>query len=364
VPTHKKNHPDFNHLPRRKVQDMKRNLLLVASAVAMLATSAQAADNSHVPTSRRIPPIPASGRFQVPPPAVTPASAKPAAAQPAAANIIKVAESKPYVSKGDTVQSFVDYINLKPGQEKLPLTLTFNNLNFQSASCTIAGYPVLNRQKLTNSPLVINMTGNLGSGSSQILINAIGPKDSTLSWVITTPKPTVKAAKPLEVGPGDTVTISGTNFCPTAQYDVVNFAKKKAEVTGATADALQVTVPDGLEGGKQKVDVIIIGQKAGSVEITIKAQPELSSVSLSSAPPGQEITLSGKNFSKTLSENKVTIGGANAEVISGDTTSLTVTIPTALDLDSNPAYGVPIFVQVGKLKSKEDVTIDISQRVY
>lgn len=361
--TRLKDNPDFN-LPRRKVQDMKRNLLLAASAVAVLATSAKAADHPIVPTSSRIPPIPASGRFQVPPPAVAPAAARPAAAQPAASNIIKVAESKPYVSKGDTIQKFVDYINLKPGQEKLPLTLTFNNLNFQSASCTVAGYPVLNRQKLTNGPLVINMTGNLGSGSSQILINAIGPKDSTLSWVITTPKPTVKAVKPAEVGPGDTVTISGTNFCPTAQYNVVSFPKKKAEVTGATAEALQVTVPDGLEGGKQKIDVVVIGQKAGSVEVTIKAQPELSSVSLSSAPPGQEITLTGKNFSKTLSENKVTIGGASADVISGDTTSLTVTIPTALDLDSNPAYGVPIFVQVGKLKSKEDVTIDISQRVY
>src|SRR5207247_10198299 len=109
--------------------------------------------------------------------------------------------------------------------------------------------------------VAVDLPGNLGSGSSQILIDTIGPKGSTVSWILTAPKPTLKSAKPTEAGPGDSITLTGTNFCTIPQWDVVTFGSKKAEVASATAISLEVKVPDGVESGKQKVYVTVIGQK-------------------------------------------------------------------------------------------------------
>lgn len=314
--------------------------------------------------SASIPPIPASSRMEIPPSPVIPPPAAPAPAANADPNIYTVAESKEYTAKKDGLQHFVDYVNLKEGQEKLPLTLTFTTNGFQSISCSIAGYPVLDRKTFKSNALVVDMTGNFGSGSSQVLIDAIGSSGGTLNWRLTAPKPTLKSAKPTEVGPGDSVTLTGTNFVPDAKLDVVNFGDKKASVEKATATTLEIKVPDGLESGKQKVSVNVVGQKTKELQLEVSAVPELSGVSLSSAPPGTEITLTGKNFSKETGKNRVTIGGAQAEVVSGSTNSLTVIIPAALDLNMNPAYSVPIVVEVGKQKSKGNVTIDISQRLY
>jgi hypothetical protein len=348
---------------------MKRKLFVFASATLLLVAPALAANKSTVKkspsatASSKIPPIPASSQLQVPPAPVTPQAAPSA---PSAGKVDKtiytVAESRVYQSKTDRVQHFVDYINLKPGQEKLPLKLTFFNKGFNTLSCNIAGYPVLDRKKVTNvEALPVDMTGNIGAGSSQVLLDLTGAPDASFSWRLTAPLPTLKSAKPNEAGPGDSVTLTGTNFCPDAQWNTVSIGGKKATVKSASATSLEITVPDDIEVGKQKSDVTVIGQKTSSIELTIKATPEVTGISLNSAPPGQEIVVTGKHFSKNAGENKVTIGGVAASVVSGDSNSLTVIIP---DGTNNPAYGLPVKVEVGKQQSKENVTIDIQTRVF
>jgi len=344
---------------------MKLKLFVFASAAMLLAAPAMAANKTGVASTPPIPPVPASS-LQVPPEPTTPA-AKPAAAPAAAGDkkIYTVAESRPYQSKGNNIQHFVDYINLKAGQDRLPLKLTFTNTGFNSLSSSIAGYPVLDRKKVSGlATFDVDMTGNLGAGSSQVLIDAIGPAGCTLTWKLTAPKPTLKAAKPAEVGPGDTVTLDGSNFCPEARFNQVTVGGKSAPVQTASDKSLTIKIPEGLETGKQKVQVTVIGQKTIAIEISVSAPPELSGVSLNSAPPGQEIVITGKNFAKDMSKNKVTIGGAQAQIVSGDTNSLTIVIPDSLDANMNPAYSVPIEVEVGKMKSKENVTIDIQSRVF
>ncbi len=350
---------------------MKRKLSVFASAAVLTATlivpvnQARAANSAGAQHSK-IPPVPASSQLQVPPQPTGPAKATQAAQQPAVdKSIYTVAESRRYVSKTATGQHFVDYINLKAGQDKMPLKLKFFYKGFNYLSCSIGGYPLFDRKRLQEQdPLVITMTGNIGSGSSQVLLDAYGPPGSTLNWVLIAPKPTLREAKPSEVGPGDTIKLSGTHFCPEARWNEVQFGDKKIAAESATKSQLEIKVPDDVEAGKQKISVTVLGQKTGAVEVEVNAPPELSGVSLHSAPPGQEITLTGKHFAKSLGKNKVSIGGSQAQIVAGGTSSLTVIIPSALDASMNPAYGVPITVEVGKQKSKENVTIDIQSRVF
>src|SRR5437867_1625777 len=82
----------------RKLQDMKRKLFLFASAVVLLATPAVAADTVKI-AARKLPPVPASSRMQIPPAPTTPAT--PAASAPRAPEEknYTIAQSRPYTSK-------------------------------------------------------------------------------------------------------------------------------------------------------------------------------------------------------------------------------------------------------------------------
>ncbi|GEM_PF-717133 len=345
---------------------MKRRFLALAATLTLAAAPADAADKSSN-ARPAIPPAPKTPTLQIPP---APAARKAPAAAPSkaqAAREVTVAESRPYVSKGNTVQHFVDYINLKPGQERLPLTLTINNNGFEWLNLSIAGYPVLTHKDLRNKYTVpVAVTGSVSGGSSQVIIDAVGRAGSTLSWKLTAPTPELMSASPTEVAPGDTLTIKGKNFCPAANYNSVKIGEKTARVKGASATQLQVEVPDDAASGLQQLEVSVIGQKAtGKAEVTVaNSPPELTSMSLESGPPGLAVTIYGKNFSKKLGENKVFFGDLydeiEAPVVSGDQNSLTVIIP---DMTA-PLYNVPVTVKVGKLKSKNSLTFLVQTRVF
>src|SRR5438067_297850 len=116
-----------------------KKLLLLASTLGLLATPAFAAASKAPPKAPLIPP-----------PAAVPAPPAPAqpAAPVAASDTIVVDQSKPMVARGAGQQSFTDTIDLAPGQETLPLKLTFTNGSDTAPSykwlrVSIAGRPFL-----------------------------------------------------------------------------------------------------------------------------------------------------------------------------------------------------------------------------
>lgn len=302
--------------------------------------------------------------MQVPPAPTTPASTGPAAGQAAKVpEFIKIAESLPYVSKGGTVQHYVDYLNLKSGQDKLNLTMTFSNGGFTWITVSVAGTALLTHAKVAGkATLPVSLVGNVSPGSSQVLIEGMGARGATLKWTVTAPMPTLKLAKPAkDLAGGDKLTLTGTNFCTDPKLNLVAIGKSTAEVTKATDTTLEVTVPDDIESGKQKVFVTVVGTKVGPLEVTTSSPPELMSLSLMSGAPGTELTITGKNFAKNPSENQVLFGETPGTVVGGDRGSLSVIIP---EMEQDPQYDVPISVRVGKMKSKNTLDIMIQQRVF
>lgn len=65
----------------------------------------------------------------------------------------------------------------------------------------------------------------------------------------------------------------------------------------------------------------------------IEYPPSVSSIQPASGGYGTELTISGSNFSANISDNIVTIGGINVDVISATSTKLTVSIPSLTEGD-------------------------------
>ncbi len=176
------------------------------------------------------------------------------------------------------------------------------------------------------------------------------------------PKPEIKSTKPQELAVEEKLTLNGQNFSTVIKDITVTVGDKKAEVQSATAQNVTVVVPKEAPVGKQKVIITVRGTKSSPAEVVVlPPPPELTSLSLSSGAPGANLTISGKNFSVNAHENKVTIGGAEAEVESASQGSLSVVIPSSIE---SPQYGVTVSVQVGKQRSKKSLTLDIQSREY
>lgn len=175
------------------------------------------------------------------------------------------------------------------------------------------------------------------------------------------PAAQLKSLNTNEVGLGERLTITGTGFSTTQRDNNVSIGDKNAQILQSSATSITVTVPKDVKAGKQKVMVTVKTAKSNTLEVTIVGPPpELDSLSLSSAAPGASLTLSGKNFSPTAQENKVTIGGAHAQVTSASTSSISVMIPH--DIESPQEASVS--VEVGRQKAKNSLQIMIQSREY
>lgn len=299
------------------------------------------------------------------PPAVTtaPATAKPPTADKDKKDdgILVVQESKPIVQTAKNWQTFTDYINIKQGQDTAPLTMTFRNgsettLPFESMQIQLAGRMLGTEKNFKNRVMTMNMTGALGVGGTQLIIKAYGPQGATMSWQLTSPKISVTSVTPKEVSPLDKITIAGKNF---AKGALVQIGKGWARIIDLKPNSLTVEVPADVEGGKQNVVVTQASVKSTAKEITVKAAPSVTGIDMLSAPPGQPVTLSGKGFSKTASDNVVTFNGTPASITSASSTSISVIIPEI----AYPQWDVQIKVKTNGQESKDSVKMNIQQRV-
>lgn len=88
------------------------------------------------------------------------------------------------------------------------------------------------------------------------------------------------------------------------------------------------------------VNTIILegtGPKGGVISWVVEgpATPEFAAINPTTSQPGGRLTLSGRGFSLDASQNKVTINGSEAEIVSASRNSLTIKLP--IHLSAGPA---------------------------
>jgi hypothetical protein len=118
------------------------------------------------------------------------------------------------------------------------------------------------------------------------------------------------------------------------------------------------------------VDVTVNGVRTSPLKFDVTGPPELGSSSLQGFVPGNQVEISGNNFSKVPSKNVVTIEvfdkKTTASVVSSTKQSLTITVPEFPDLESRIQSGVAtpgqLTVTVNGIPASGSLSILISIR--
>jgi hypothetical protein len=277
--------------------------------------------------------------------------------------VLQESGDKKYTStKNKQWQTFVDYITVKPGQESLPLTLTVTNAGYTGVNMVLGGSKLASDKDFKGTTLRMQMTGALVTGDNKLETQLYGPIGAKLSWKLTTLKPTITSIKPGSAATKDDITLTGRNFAKSAAGNVVYVGNKVAVVkanTSTSGKEIIFNLPADILAGKQNVIVSVGGIQSKPIELIIKAAPEVTGVDLLSAPPGQEMNISGKGFSTTQSENIVTIGGTPAQIVSSSAKSITVTVPEMF----YPQWDLPVVVKTGGIESNSTIKMNIQSRV-
>jgi hypothetical protein len=316
----------------------------------------------HYPPGLRHPPTPTQPGTKPAGKATTPAAAKSTDAN------VELQKSRPLVAISGAWQTWTDVISIDPALDKFPLTFSMENganstPKYKDLRVLINQKPFLTMKDFSGSAtLSRSLTGVVGVGNSVISVQGYGPTGATLIWQVKTKKLAITAVTPNSFGLTDKVTIEGENLPSSATNIKVYIAKKFVQVVNGPKNQLQLKLPADLPGGKQDLIAVVGPLQSEPFKVTIKAAPHVYSVNFVSTAPGQPVTISGKGFSTTASENTVTFGGANATVSSATDTSITCTVPLSLDA-ANPQWYVPIIVTTNGMPSTEKVTINLSQRV-
>lgn len=275
-----------------------------------------------------------------------------------------ICTAAPIISKGARWQHFENWITLKTNQDQLaPLTLQVTNGGDNVATYTavrlmLSGRPIATEKDFKNNVLSMSMVGALGVGQNQLVIDAFGPAGAKLSWKVTTPQPSLSSADPTTTSPGKELTLAGKNFSPNASINVVSFGNTTAKLKSASAKQIVAIVPEGV-AGEQTITVSVAGLSTKSVKVKIQPTPEVTGCDMVSAPPGNALTITGKNFSTKPGENQVLINGVPASITSQSATSISITIPEM----ETPVWNCPIQVLTNKIPSKGNVTINLQRRV-
>jgi hypothetical protein len=174
--------------------------------------------------------------------------------------------------------------------------------------------------------------------------------------------PEVASIAPDSVEVGQKVALTGKHFAGEAAGNTVLFGQAKAQVTAASATALEVVVPAGV---KARVPVVVQtkGGRSKPVSVTVQATAKVAGLEPDVALPGQVVLVRGEAFEgQALSAQ---VGGVAAASVEATPEGARVTIPsvplaegakTALVLKVGTAAPRSFDIYIGRLPLVAEVS--------
>lgn len=129
---------------------------------------------------------------------------------------------------------------------------------------------------------------------------------------------------------GDTITLSGSNFCVDSLYSRVYFNNKRAQIVVMSRDHYKVIVPPENNITPAEIQIKYFNYFSYNEQFTLD-QAVIENISSQKVVVGSTLLISGKNFNPASGMTTVEIGGINATVISCSESEMEVLVPTSLD---------------------------------
>lgn len=305
-----------------------------------------------------------------------------AGTQKAEDKLVTVAAGGPFKFTGKSKEEFSTLFNWQPDDRNDQLTLKANfspvaqpgtaatHLNW--VRVFLGNRILATEQNLKGkSELTLDLSGTVDSGTNQIVVSGQGNAGASFEWKLTTPrKVKLSSVNPDEVVVGQDLTLKGQNFDPSPARDNITLGKKTFNPNTATTTEMKLRIPKDFPPGDYMVKVTVDSLSSKELKVVVRGIPELTGTNYNGVPPGAQLVIYGKNFSKKLAENKVTFDSTPAEVVAGTTEQLTVIVPnftTGLVNDTAGVagqVGIPIKVKVGKVESSNSVPINVGNSIW
>ncbi len=178
----------------------------------------------------------------------------------------------------------------------------------------------------TSTSLTVSVPSGATTGKISVSINGV---TETFLTDFTVLYPSITSFSPTSGVPGSALVITGTNFNPTDNNNIVKFNGTNAIVTGVTPSGpvtqLIVIVPQATAGPISVTNGTFTATSA--TNFTFLA-PTITSLSPSIGSAGTSVVITGTNFSKTKEYNIVKFNGTVATVTNATSTQITATVPT------------------------------------
>ena len=142
----------------------------------------------------------------------------------------------------------------------------------------------------------------------------------------STPDPEITEIQPESGPPGTMVTIMGSGFTNDKSALTITFNEMSADISSASENEIQATVPEGAVSGPISVTVGEVTANGPHFTVEPKA-PVINSIDPDSGSVGTEVLIRGMNFSTTKSENTITFNGVLAPVLGYSETELLTEVP-------------------------------------
>jgi hypothetical protein len=141
-------------------------------------------------------------------------------------------------------------------------------------------------------------------------------------------RPEVQSFEPTGAPPGGRVVIRGRNFGADIRAIEVRLGAEVLRVRRSTDTEIEVEITERAAGGNFDVKVHELTARA-TQPFDVLVPVAITDFTPRSGPAGTEVTLRGRGFSRVPAENRVTLSGSAAEVISAAPDAVVVRIPAA-----------------------------------
>ena len=217
----------------------------------------------------------------------------------------------------------------------------------------------------TASSLTVSVPTDAKTGKISVMVGTTADT-SDASFTVTAPAPVVSNFTPTSGAVGATVMITGTGFSTTAGENTVTFLGAEGDDNdnvvatastspAPTASSLTVSVPTDAKTGKISV---MVGSAADTSDASFTVTPVVSSFTPEMGVVGATVTIRGRAFSATATDNTVVFLGAEGD--NADNAAATVSAATASSL----TVTVPPDAKTGKISVMVGTTADTSDASF